>query len=257
MHVKSAYREKAADKIPPEPVEPPHTPEIKIDGEHVPVDAMAETQTPPENDGDAATEAMEAAMEADSAKTALMRQIEALKQAEYVQRQHAAHMAQAARPLSREERLGAWKEQGLTDKEAAWLQDHPEAIDFPQISGIAANEALALGHERDSDAYFRATAERFEHHMRELRARAAAQETPQFFKPPEPRVGSMPSEGSIVSAPVSRGVPSGGPRVETNPNRVRLSAAEIEIARASGISPAEYAKHRLELERQKRTGQRQ
>jgi ABC-type uncharacterized transport system substrate-binding protein len=50
---------------------------------------------------------------------------------------------------------------------------------------------------------------------------------------------SAPSPASYVSVPVSREGPSGG-GYQPSPSKVKLSADELEIARASGISPVEY-----------------
>jgi hypothetical protein len=253
MALKSAYREKAAEKIPPEPVE--NIPEIKVDGEPAPPPAL-EAPTPVEPD--AAIEAAEVALEADAAKSALQRQVEALKRGEELQRQQAEAVAraQAFHALSPEEKVEAWKRNGLTDREGEWLKAHPEAIEFPALANFASAEALQAGHKRDSDQYFQHVEERFQHHMQQLKAQAAAQ-TPEFFKPPEPKRGATPDTGYFTSAPVSRQAPTAGPRIETNPRQMRLSAEEIAIARASGISEVEYARNKIELERQKRMGERQ
>jgi hypothetical protein len=69
---------------------------------------------------------------------------------------------------------------------------------------------------------------------------------------PAPRA-APPRQSHAVSAPPSRdppsfatGRPQGGP--------VRLTAEEIEMARASGISPQEYAEQKKKMERMKQAG---
>jgi hypothetical protein len=49
---------------------------------------------------------------------------------------------------------------------------------------------------------------------------------------------------------------AGGYR-EPSPRSVKLSPAEQQIAAASGISDIEYARHKLRMEREKRSGERQ
>jgi hypothetical protein len=73
-------------------------------------------------------------------------------------------------------------------------------------------------------------------------------------KPKEEEVDETPKprERSIVSAPVSRDVPSsdGKPR-----GKVKLTAQEVEAARVSGITPEEYATQKLKYAEMKANGQ--
>lgn len=250
MRLKTAYRK--SHKIPAEEIPEPNIPEIKIDGQkpEAEVGISGETEAEPE---DVAAAAIGAATEADQAKYALVKQIEALRQSEELQRRQQMAMA-AQRPMSRDDRLEMWKAQGLSDKEANFLRDNPEMIDFPQVASHAAAEAMQAGHERDSEGYFKATEANFDRHMKQLKAQAAAQPTPQFFQPPPPP--QPRTEASFVSAPVSRTAPAGGYR-EPSPSSVRLSPDELQIAANSGISPTEYARHKLRMEREKRMGIRQ
>ena len=64
-----------------------------------------ETEVEPSN---TVAHAIEAAATADDAALALKRQVEALRQSEELQRQHAAYMA-AQRPPTREEKLALWE----------------------------------------------------------------------------------------------------------------------------------------------------
>jgi hypothetical protein len=56
------------------------------------------------------------------------------------------------------------------------------------------------------------------------------------------------SDSMMVAAPVSRGSYS----ESRLPSRVTLSPLEVEIARAAHLSPQEYARQKLELQRRKR-----
>jgi hypothetical protein len=142
------------------------------------------------------------------ATEALHRQIEALKKSEQVQRQQAA-MPQE--PMSREQRLAQWQQHGgLSNDEIQFFQKHPEMVDHPQITGLAVSQAKQAGHERGTDAHLafveRAFNAHVEHLMREQAQAQPAMQTPAFFKPP---TRSAPNPASLVSAPVSRSVPTG------------------------------------------------
>ena len=60
--------------------------------------------------------------------------------------------------------------------------------------------------------------------------------TPEFLRPPP--AGCRRAANGGVSAPVSRSIPSSDrDRIETNPNTVKLSPAELEIARSCWNQP--------------------
>lgn len=205
-------------------------------------------------DTEAVEEALQTAVEADEAAAALKRQIEAIHEAEALQRQQAGQMMAAQRPLTREQKLDFWRQQGLTDEETKFLQANPEMIDNSAVTNHAAALALQEGHERDSESYFAAVKNNFDEHMQQMQAQAAAT-APEFWRPPAPRASAPPSS-AYVSAPVSREVPTGGER-QLTPSQVRLSAEEQEIARASGISLRTYAENKIRLMKEKASGQRQ
>jgi hypothetical protein len=200
----------------------------------------------------------EEATKADEAAAALRRQIEALRHSEALLRQP----PQPQRPLTREEKLAAWKTQGMPQVEVDFLERNPDLVDADRLTAFSANEALQQGHSRGSPEFFDAVKANFDRHLIELQNQAQQteqpmQETPKFFQPPPPPKPRTPP--SIVSAPVSREIPTGGPRPEyqQDPTKVHLSVAEREIARASGISEIEYARQKVRLEREKRDGLRQ
>jgi hypothetical protein len=190
-----------------------------------------------------------------NATGALKAQLEALKQSEELHRQRQAQALQPP-PVTREQRLALWKQQGLSEAEMDFLRQNPQMIDFPQITSQAASEAMQAGHQRDSDSFREAMTVAFDNHLKRLAQQATAEQpTPEFFQPPPPP--KPPTRSNIVSAPVSREVPSGRPREENNPNRMTLSAEEMQIARASGISATDYARGKLRLQREKAAGERQ
>ena len=192
-----------------------------------------------------------------AASEALSRQLDELKRSEELVRQRAAAPQQ---PPTREQRLALWRQQGLSEAEAHFLQRHPLMIDHPEIASAASVEAMRAGHARDSEEYWKATEMNFNYHLDRMREQSAAaanpatQPTPEFFRPPPPP--APPTRSNIVSAPVSREVPSGRPR-EENPNRTTLSAEELAVAAASGITATQYAAGKLRLQREKLAGERQ
>jgi hypothetical protein len=198
----------------------------------------------------------------DETAEALRRQVEALRQSEQLLKQGPQALPQ--QPPTREQLLDQWRRQGVSDANLKFLEANPELIDGWQLTFHAANEARQRGHEPNTDAHREATKEIFHHYLAEAEKQtaqaqtptdAAMTSTPKFFEPPPaPKPRTAPS---IVSAPVSREVPSGGPRpeFEENPTRVVLSAAEKEIARASKISEVEYARNKIRMMRMKASGE--
>jgi hypothetical protein len=172
-----------------------------------------------------------------------------------LQRQRQAQIAQQL-PLTREQKLDLWKRQGLSDAELQFLAEHPAMIDYPQLTGHAASEAMQQGHQRDSKPFMEAMAVAFDNHLKhqQQQANPAEQPTPAFFEPPPPP--AAPSRAHLVSAPVSREIP-GGRAPDLNPRRMDLTAEETEIARASGISATQYALGKLRLQKEKASGERQ
>jgi hypothetical protein len=246
MRVKSAYREKPAENPAVEAVVVP-SPEPR----GVAVDARPETEAQP------GAERRAEEIKAAAAAEALKRQIEALRQSEALLRQP----AQPQRPLSRDEKLAVWQQQGMPADQLEFLKSNPAMVDYSDLATFAANKALQAGHERSSGEHMRATKELFDQHLAHLQAQAqqteqsAMPETPRFFTPPPAKAPRAPA--SHYSAPVSRDVPNGGPRpeFETNPGRVVLSQDEKIIAKNSGISEVEYARNKIRMQRMKASGE--
>jgi hypothetical protein len=256
--IKSAYRRQ---NIPDElPAEPPNIPEVKIDGQQVEPDLAASVELPPEGEPD--HEAINAAIarqtEADGAKNRLLEQLAALRQSEEIQRQHQAvaaiHAARAI-PQTREEKLALWAQQGMTPDEAAFLQANPEMIDHHQVTAHAVAAVTQAGIDRETPQFFEAVRAEFDKRLHHAKAAGSAM-APAYFAPPAPRPPSDRSE--IYSAPVAREVPTaqGRPR-EISPNKITLSPDERLIAKQSGISEVEYAKHKLVMLSRKQRGELQ
>jgi hypothetical protein len=251
MRTKSAYREKPAENIPAVEAAIAPSPEAS---------AVA-VEVRPESEPQALSQAERHAEEtkADAAAEALKRQLAELTRSEQLLRQQ----PQPPRPMTREQKLAAWHQQGMPADQLEFLKANPELVDHSDLAAFAANEAAQAGHERGSGEHMRATKELFDQHLAHLQAQAQQQTetamnpTPKFFQPPPPPKPRTPP--SIVSAPVSRETLSGGarPNYETDERRVVLSPEEKEVAAASGISLTEYARQKIRLEREKREGTRQ
>jgi hypothetical protein len=240
MGTKTRYREpkELADKI---AEEIPTSEKIKVDGEPS-ADAVVvrhESDAPPD-------------VAVDEATARLQRQIEELRRSEELQRQ-AATMPQ--RPPSREEKLAAWRAQGMSAEDERALTERPEMIDYPRLTAVAAHEA-AQHHERGTDRHRQATREIFDQHLAHLQAQvqSPAEPPPQSFRPPPPP--EPPSPASYVSAPVSRGE-AGGYLREPSPSSVRLTPEQREAAALAGITDVEYAKNLIRMRKEIASGDRQ
>ena len=196
--------------------------------------------------------------EADAATAALKQRIAEADQAAELNRQvQAARMAQQ-RPPTRDELLEHWKAQGLSDANAAFLKANPDLIDGHELTILASNQATQEGHVLDTPEHREATKVIFHKWMAEAHQTAAAkinEPPPKFFEPtPAPSASrQQPSKSSHYSAPVSRELP--GDYRAPDPRQVRLTAAEAEAAKISGISAAEYARQKLKYEQMKARGE--
>jgi hypothetical protein len=255
MRTKSAYRTKLADNI---PTETPNIPEEPIQ----PSETVRIEFTNNKVDPSVGIVSADEYPEPDEATLTLQKQIADLKKSEELQRNYARYAAQQqiaapapTLPADPEARIALWRTQGLDEGDAAFLSEHLEMAERPDLTRLASDEA-AQHHQRGTDDHRQLTKEIFDQHLalRQAAPAAPVQPAPAFFAPPSP-VSEPAGPASYVSAPVSRHA-AGSPR-ELSPSQVRLSPAEVEMARIAGISPAEYARQRQRLDFEKKTGQRQ
>ena len=250
MRTKSAYRTKLADNTPaetpniPERVQPSETTHIEFTDKPEPVAAI------------------EPATDTDEATATLLQQLQHLRASEQAQRefatqvaaQRAAQMAapEPTLPADPKARIALWRTQGLTDEDAAFLSEHLEMAAEPRLTRLASDEA-AEHRQRGTDDHRRLTKEIFDQHLALQQPAPAApvQPAPAFFAPPSP-VSERPGPASYVSAPVSRHA-AGSPRKLSR--SVRLSPAEIEMAKASGVSETEYGRQKLIMMARKANGE--
>jgi hypothetical protein len=262
MKTKSAYREKipAAENNPTprveiddQPVQPSETTHIEFADKAEPV-VVEEKQYYPEPEPDEAT-------------AALLHQLAHLRASEQAQKefatqvaaQRAAQMAAPAPTLpdGPEVRIAIWRQQGLTDDDASFLQQRPDMVNNPALTRLAYGLTLQAGVPRDSPDFAAAMEGNFASLLNRAQAQSqpAAADPAGFFAPrPAPSPAAVHEQrASIVSAPVSRRE-VGGHR-ELSPSQVRLSAAEVEMAKASGVTERQYAEGKLRMMKLKALGE--
>ena len=129
----------------------------------------------------------------------------------------------------------------LSPKSADWVRRNPQCVTDPRMyqKMIAAhNIALADGHTADTDDYFDAI-EGTLNINRKPSTDVYVDPTEQAAKPTQRR-------SSPPAAPVSRS----GNGTSSRPNTIRLTAAEIEIASMTGLTPQEYARQKIRAAKQ-------
>jgi len=142
-----------------------------------------------------------------------------------------------------------------------------------QLTDFAANEA-AKRHAVGTADYVEAGKRSFFEHLTHLQEQAQAsmavsdsrpsvenneqhaepvmtEPTQPFFKPS----AAKPPTRSIVSAPISRTVPTSGPRPDWQTGRTTLSVAEKEAAAIAGVDLETYAKNKLRMLAMKEKGE--
>jgi hypothetical protein len=170
------------------------------------------------------------------AAEALRRQIEALNQAQIVREQA--------------EQQAAIAQQAAYERRQAWLETTRGAKDHREALGHIHRAALEAGFVDTSPEYFQF----LESQLAILQQPAEEPKpTPKFFKPPPAR--SAPNPSSLVSAPVSRNIPSGSTGKRSSPGRITLTPSEVEAAKMSNVSIEEYARQKIEYERQRQSGE--
>lgn len=128
----------------------------------------------------------------------------------------------------------------LTPKSAAWVRRHPEyATDNRMYQRMLAAHNLAVteDYEPDTPEYFAKVEQTLG------MGRAVTVETDDTTSDAARSIGNR---SAPAAAPVSRS----GDGTGVNRNSVRLTAAEIEMAEMSGMTPQEYAKQKITLQKE-------
>lgn len=134
-----------------------------------------------------------------------------------------------------------------------WLRKHPEYATNQRLNiklQAAHWDALDAGHRAFSTEYFEEVEKIIG--LRKVEKSKAEDDDDPIEEREVVRPNTETRRTPIVSAPVSREVPSGGaPKSKT---RIYLTKEEVEHARASGITEAEYAKQKQVLAERKANG---
>jgi len=126
----------------------------------------------------------------------------------------------------------------VSEKSAAWIRSHPDSVrtvDQQRKLEQAHYLALGNGHQADTDGYF-------EFLNKQLYPAKEEQRTDPMHEP-------AARQQSAPAAPPSRESATS----PSNPSqtRIRLTAAQREMAALCGLTDAEYARHLVAIEREK------
>jgi hypothetical protein len=129
-----------------------------------------------------------------------------------------------------------------------WIRAHPEWVrdDHKNQQMIAAhNLALARGFKADSNEYFGDIEKTLAIEKPPERTNGDARHTEVDLDATTEAAKAVSERSPPAAAPVSRS----GNGTGTKPNRVRLTAAEVEMAENMQMTPEEYARNKIELQR--------
>jgi hypothetical protein len=132
----------------------------------------------------------------------------------------------------------------MTPQSASWVRAHAEYVRDPKLNRkmIRAHEdAMDDGIKVDSPEYFAS----IEKNLGLTKEAIISTEDVKLDDPVSAAAAATSRRTPPPSAPVSRGGSGTGSR----PNVVTLSADEVEMARATGLTPEEYARNKMALKR--------
>lgn len=151
--------------------------------------------------------------------------------------------AEAKQPIKRMEAtrdpVDAFASQ-LSPRSAAWVRAHPQFATDPRLTQkmVAAHNLVVGDIPADTDEYF----DKVESLLGLKKPADDLQEDPMG----EAAQVTQRRSGSPPAAPVSRSGTGNGQR----PNTIRLSAAEVEMAEMTGLTPREYAEQKAKLQKE-------
>lgn len=131
----------------------------------------------------------------------------------------------------------------MSPRSAAWIRSHPETVRDPKLNRkmIRAHEdALDEGISPDTPEYF-ATLERAIGVVKDVKLEDPTDDAA-LSAAAAPAKSRAPA-----SAPVSRSGNGAGPR----PNVVTLSAAEVEMAELTNLTPEEFARQKIRIQKER------
>ena len=129
----------------------------------------------------------------------------------------------------------------LSPRSAKWIRNNPQFATDPRLTQkmvAAHNLAMADGYKADSDDYFE-----FVEDILKVRTKKDDYED-------ESALSEASMGKSRRSAPVAAPVSRSGQAPGTRPNVVRLTSEEREIARFNKMSDQEYARYKMQLQKE-------
>jgi hypothetical protein len=150
----------------------------------------------------------------------------------------------------------------ITPSEYHYLRSRPHLMDPEQMQMLLRGfQVMHLhGIQRDTPEFFHGLDNLMhhgaaQHHAAQHDGAAPPEPEPVQHAPPEPPPEPVPTDqpAHMVAAPPSHGFVAGF-EPQDSPNTIRLSAAEREHAKASGVSEEIYAKNKLKMMRAKKSG---
>ena len=194
---------------------------------------------------EATSEALPESLPPQAAEAALQQRLRELQQAEDYQRDMQQRLQAAVKPEPTPKQQEA---PAFSERDLAFMGARPGIERDAQFLQTAQALSQTIGYGSDK---FYST---LEHIFPISDFRRVEPETPAIVENVE-RIVEQPARprGPVVSAPVSRDIPSAGTGRPSN-SRVALTALELEIARQSGVSPTEYARGKIRLMDEKSRG---
>jgi hypothetical protein len=200
----------------------------------------------------------------EAGRAALKQRLKEMENAERFTReaiQQQAHVASEPPPQEPQDPQDPMEAFLATVPEATrnWLRAHPEYMRDPR-KNAALQHFHWIAKDETGEEFTPRYIERIEHHLGMRRPQPSSNGNGSAAPTPVQRQSapvSAPARDRMaapVSAPPTRDVPSMTTgRSQSGP--VRLTAAQVEIAQASGISPEEYARQLQKMERMRAAGE--
>jgi hypothetical protein len=255
----ASMRKRYADRIEASPRQDDPPVSVPPTGAAKPPEPVADVKPPPEM-----PETKESPADA-AAKHALRERLREMENAETLNRQTQQQPQYAAEPPPRQQPQPPSQDPleaflaSVPEPTAKWLRAHPEYM-TDQRKNAALQHFHWVARDEAGEEFTPRYIERLEHHLG-LRQQSNGHQShvpKQSITTPAPRYEAPPRQQHRQSAPVSA-PPSREPASMSTgrpaSRRVPLTAEQVEIAKASGISVEEYERQLIRMNQMKAAGQ--
>ena len=182
----------------------------------------------------------------DAARSAMQQRLKELQQAETVQQTVARNPQLASEPKQDDPLNALLANSGLPERAQDWLRSHPEFV-----TDARKNSALQHYHWTCADECEPYSDEYYNKMESLLGLRPPAQPAMRTAEPVAPR---RQATGGPVSAPPTREPPSWSSGRRASETRTKLTAEQVDMAHACGITVEEYARQVERMNREKAAG---